>query len=154
MLRFLRWRLSIGCAVLLLVNLFVFLPAQLRGQTVTIVAVGDISLAHGVERVMDEKGRGYPLASLKPFLRSSDIVFGNLECCLATGGAKVAKKYNFRGHPRGARALREAGFSIVSLANNHSLDFGKPALAETLRHLHRQGVMSAGAGHTLQDSTR
>jgi poly-gamma-glutamate capsule biosynthesis protein CapA/YwtB (metallophosphatase superfamily) len=116
--------------------------------------VGDICLAHGVERKMVEKGRGYPFASLKPLLRRADIAFGNLECCLAVGGTKVAKKYNFRSHPRGAIALREAGFDVISLANNHSLDYGKPGLSETLANLHREGILAVGAGNTISSARR
>src|SRR5690348_832711 len=106
----------------------VVLSRSASAQKVTLVAVGDVCLAQGVERAMEERGRGYPFKALKPFLRNADIAFCNLECCLGTVGEKVPKKYNFRGHPRGAIALAEAGFSVASLANNHSLDFGKDAL--------------------------
>lgn len=120
--------------------------------SITLVAVGDICLAHNVERIMAARGRGYPFAALKPSLRSADIVFGNLECCLATSGQPVPKRYNFRGHPRGALALAESGFDVVSLANNHALDYGKPALAETLEHLRQAGVVAVGAGRTLAEA--
>src|SRR5947209_8101194 len=81
-------------------------------QRVTVVAVGDICLARGVEQRMKELGRGYPFAAMKPLLRDADIAFGNLECCLAAGGNPVPKKYNFRGRPANALALREAGFKV------------------------------------------
>jgi poly-gamma-glutamate capsule biosynthesis protein CapA/YwtB (metallophosphatase superfamily) len=121
-------------------------------QKVTFLAVGDICLAQGVEKKMAQKGRGYPFDALRPLLKQADIVFGNLECCLATSGRKVPKTYNFRGHPRGALALREAGFTVVSLANNHSLDYGRVALAETLRHLNEQKVIPVGGGRTLAEA--
>lgn len=121
---------------------------------VTLVAVGDICLANGVEKRMKQKGRGYPFATLKEQLRGADIAFGNLECVLATSGKKVPKQFHFRGHPRGARALREAGFDVVSLANNHTLDYGKEALVETVRHLRAQGVTPVGGGRTLAEAHR
>ena len=121
-------------------------------RPIRLVAVGDICLAHGVEQEMAQRGRGYPFASVKETLRAADIAFGNLECCLATGGAPVPKQYNFRGHPRGAMALAESGFKVVSLANNHSLDYGKAALSETLDFLCAQHVASVGAGKTLSEA--
>lgn len=119
---------------------------------ISLLAVGDICLAHNVERIMAARGRGYPFAALEPTLRKADIVFGNLECCLATSGQPVPKRYNFRGHPRGALALSEANIRVVSLANNHALDYGKPALAETIEHLRKAGVVAVGAGHTLAEA--
>jgi poly-gamma-glutamate synthesis protein (capsule biosynthesis protein) len=127
-------------------------PLVCSAQKVTIVAVGDICLANGVQRAMEEKGRGYPFQELKSILRGADIAFGNLECCLSTGGMPVPKKYNFRGHPRGALALSEAGFDVISLANNHSLDYGKSALADTVRLLSHEGIRSVGGGETLTDA--
>jgi poly-gamma-glutamate synthesis protein (capsule biosynthesis protein) len=121
-------------------------------QKVTLVAVGDICLARGVERKMREKGPGYPFAALKGEFKQADVVFGNLECCLATTGKAVPKKYNFRGRPENGRALKEAGFTVVSLANNHSLDFGKDALAETLASVRNAGVLPVGAGRTVREA--
>jgi poly-gamma-glutamate capsule biosynthesis protein CapA/YwtB (metallophosphatase superfamily) len=136
----------------LLVPVLLVSSAAASAQKVTLVAVGDICLAKGVEQRMREKGSGYPFAAMKSILKQADVVFGNLECCLATTGKAVPKKYNFRGHPENAGALKDAGFTVVSLANNHSLDFGKDALAETLAHVRSTGVMSVGAGMTIQSA--
>jgi poly-gamma-glutamate capsule biosynthesis protein CapA/YwtB (metallophosphatase superfamily) len=130
-----------------------FLP-QVTAATapLKLIAVGDICLARGVEGEMVRRGRGYPFAALKKTLREADITFGNLECCLAFGGEPVPKKYNFRGHPRGAMALAEAGFDVVSLANNHSLDYGKQALADTIDNLKDQGILPSGGGKSLEEA--
>lgn len=129
-------------------------PALPNGSTVRIVAVGDICLAGGVDRKMRARGRGYPFAAMRDTLRSADIAFGNLECVLADGGEPIPKKYNFRGRPIGALALAEAGFDIVSVANNHTLDYGREGLAETLTHLRRAKVIPVGAGNTLAQAHR
>lgn len=125
-------------------------PIQIR--PIRLIAVGDVCLAQGVETEMDRHGRGFPFAAMKKTLRTADISFGNLECCLASHGQPVPKQYNFRGRPRGALALSEAGFTVVSLANNHSLDYGKVALAETVDNLEKQHVTPVGAGRTLADA--
>lgn len=128
--------------------------SRLQAPSVRIVAVGDICLAGGVDRKMRSRGRGYPFAAMRDTLRSADIAFGNLECVLAHGGGPIPKKYNFRGRPIGALALAEAGFDIVSVANNHTLDFGREGLAETLTHLRRAKVIPVGAGNTLAEAHR
>ena len=151
-MRRIRFRAVLSILLLLAASLGLF--KTVTAQSVTVVAVGDICLANGVETAMRERGRGYPFNALKSTMRNADIVFGNLECCMATGGKKVEKKYNFRGHPRGALALKEAGFHLISLANNHSLDFGKPALAETLGYLRQQGITAVGAGRTMREARR
>lgn len=120
-------------------------------QKVTFVAVGDICLARGVEQRMHEKGPGYPFAAMG-LVKQADIVFGNLECCLATAGKAVPKKYNFRGRPENVRALKQAGFTVVSLANNHSLDFGKEALSETLVNVRNSGIVPVGAGMSIRSA--
>lgn len=121
-------------------------------QKITLVAVGDICLAKGVEQAMRSKGQGYPFAALRGHLKQADIVFGNLECCLAISGKAVPKKYNFRGRPENVKALKDAGFTVVSLANNHSLDFGKDALAETLTHVRNAGIVAVGAGMSIRSA--
>lgn len=134
------------------VFVLVIWPGITSGQKVTLIAVGDVCLANGVGQKMATKGRGYPFEKMKPILRGADIAFCNLECCIAISGKKVPKTYNFRAHPRGALALREAGFDIACLANNHSLDYDKVALAETIRRLREQGIKYVGAGITLAEA--
>ena len=121
-------------------------------RPVSILAVGDICLAKGVETAMKQRGRAYPFAALKKKLREPDITVGNLECCLSLRGVAVPKKYNFRGHPRGALALAEAGFDVVSLANNHALDYGKTALSDTIDHLTEQEIVVSGGGKSLEEA--
>jgi len=102
---------------------------------------------------MRQRGSDYPFRALAPRLRSADIAFGNLECSLSTRGQPVAnKRYRFRGRPANALALRNAGFDIVSLANNHTLDFGREGLADTLRHVRAAGVRTVGAGPTPEEA--
>jgi len=131
---------------------FLLACAPVVAQKVTFVAVGDICLAKGVEQKMREKGSAYPFAGMAPFLRRADVVFGNLECCLATTGKAVPKKYNFRGRPENVRALKQAGFTVVSLANNHSLDYGRDALAETITHVRDAGIVPVGAGMSIRSA--
>lgn len=96
-------------------------------------------------RVLDE-GPGVVFAGVAPVLKAADIAVVNLECAIAASGEPEAKGYTFRAPPVAASALSLAGVDIVSLANNHSLDYGPEALAETLKLLAARGVAAAGAG--------
>lgn len=142
-------RLYLSGGIVLLLMLPGVSIAQRSGtvKSVRLVAAGDIMLAGNVGQAMEKKGRGYPFAKIKSVLRKADIAFGNLECCIATCGAPLPdKQFTFRAHPRGALALKEAGFDVLSLANNHAWDYGRMALAETVRHIQDTGVKPVGAG--------
>ncbi|MCC6727851.1 MAG: CapA family protein [Chthonomonadales bacterium] len=121
---------------------------------VRVVAVGDICLSGSVARRMAAAGQGCPFAAVAPTLRGADIALGNLECALAAGGQPLPKRFRFRGSPGAAAALRAAGFDALSLANNHSLDFGREGLRETLAAVRAQGMLALGADETLAGAHR
>ncbi len=96
------------------------------------------------------RGFDYPFAATAGELHKGDIVVGNLEAPIARGGTEFTdKRFRFRTAPKTAAALREAGFAVVTLANNHMMDFGPAALHETLVHLDKTGVAHTGAGDSL-----
>ncbi|MBN1289395.1 MAG: CapA family protein, partial [Actinobacteria bacterium] len=79
--------------------------------------------------------------------------FVNLECCLSTTGSPVAgKEFCFRGPPESAAGLFSAGVDVVSLANNHSKDYGTAALVETFSNLRANGVKWCGAGNNSAEA--
>ena len=73
-------------------------------------------------------------------------VFGNLELPLTSRGTPADKPVALRGPPDGAGALRSMGFDLVSLANNHALDYGPQGLRDTMAALDAAGVTHVGAG--------
>lgn len=123
-------------------------------RPVTLVAVGDLCFAGGVDRAYDRSARGYPFAHIADVLRKADIAFGNLECVLSNRGSPVPKRYNFRGRPAWAARIREAGFDIVSMANNHTQDYGRAAMMDTIQALRSASVRSVGAGATLTEARK
>jgi poly-gamma-glutamate capsule biosynthesis protein CapA/YwtB (metallophosphatase superfamily) len=78
--------------------------------------------------------------------RNSDVAVVNLENPVTTRGAKIPKTFNFRMHPRFLRAIKDAGISAVSLANNHVFDYGREGLEDTFRWLDSAGISYVGAG--------
>lgn len=87
-------------------------------------------------------------------LRDTDIVFGDLELPLSTLGVPKDKGIAFHGSPERTADLAEFGFSVLSLANNHSLDYGYEALEETMRGLQARGISHIGAGSDLAGAER
>ena len=85
-------------------------------------------------------------AGVSSILSSADLLTGNLECSLSDQGEPQPKAYTFAAPGEAARSLALAGFDLLSLANNHAMDYGPDALLETLNLLHENGIAAAGAG--------
>ncbi len=115
------------------------------GSSITVSAVGDISLARQVVDRMEANGAGYPFALIAPLVRG-DIGLANLEGALTERGEPWPKGYNFRTPPRFASGLSAARFRVVTLANNHTLDYGQIGLLDTLAALDAAHVRHVGAG--------
>jgi poly-gamma-glutamate capsule biosynthesis protein CapA/YwtB (metallophosphatase superfamily) len=124
-------------------------PAASAGAaaSVTIAAVGDTML--GTTPVLPPDPGSY-LSAVRPVLEhGAQIVFGNLEGTLTTAtaskcGAARANCFAFRDPPGYARYLRQAGFTVLNDANNHSFDFGAAGQAQTVRSLHAAGLAQTG----------
>jgi poly-gamma-glutamate capsule biosynthesis protein CapA/YwtB (metallophosphatase superfamily) len=94
----------------------------------------------------------YPFAATHDTIASYDLVFANLECTLSEQHGETQHPKNnliFTGPPGGAESLRKAGIHVVSTANNHALDYGVRAHAQTIENLRRAGIAFAG---TASDS--
>jgi poly-gamma-glutamate capsule biosynthesis protein CapA/YwtB (metallophosphatase superfamily) len=145
-------------------------PARAAGDEVTIVVVGDVGLNPGRQTV-DPRGifkHGFqPWADTLSKIGSEingDLNFMNLETVITDrNDLPVDSKgqqhpYNFRTHPNGLKFLVSRGFNLISLANNHSMDFGVPGLKETLKHvgaLRGHGILAAsGIGMNRDEASR
>jgi len=120
-------------------------------DSITISAVGDVSLAREVVPRMEAGGGGYPYKLVHPLI-TGDIAIANLEGALTERGDPWPKGYNFRTPARFAPGLLDAGFGLVSLANNHAMDYGHVGLDDTFAALDAAGVRYAGAGRTVDDA--
>lgn len=86
---------------------------------------------------------------------SADITMVNLEFPFSTRGTKMEdKQYTFRADPSRCNILKEMGVDIVSLANNHTLDFGTEALLDTISTLNDNNILSVGAGTDLDSAKK
>jgi poly-gamma-glutamate synthesis protein (capsule biosynthesis protein) len=118
----------------------------------TATFVGDIMLARRIETRWRRAGDAdalYPFAAAAPLLASADFTMGNLECALSDRGAAMSgKDYTFRAAPPALERLKRAGIDAVTLANNHAMDFGPDALADTVLRLGAAGLRAVGGGAT------
>jgi poly-gamma-glutamate synthesis protein (capsule biosynthesis protein) len=120
---------------------------------ITIAAVGDIMLGHRAEPYLTREGPGYPFVSVLPVLQQAHLVIGNLESPISSRGTAVEnKKFTLRVAPVAVAALKAAGVRVVTLANNHTMDFGPLALQDTLKILGENDILYAGAGMNLEDA--
>jgi len=121
-------------------------PVQRPPRPATLIFTGDILLAGRVGAAIEKSGVAAPFAGVSGVLTKADLAIGNLECPLGTSGKPESKQYTFRGRPGSAAALSAAGFDVVTLANNHTVDYGRPALLETLAALRQCHIRFVGAG--------
>lgn len=109
----------------------------------SLIFVGDIMVAETPGELI---ARGEdPFQPFSALLSSHDVRIGNLECVVATTGTAEEKPYTFRADPRTLPVLKRH-FDAVSLANNHSGDFGKAAFAEQLALMDKAGLTYFGGG--------
>ena len=129
---------------------------RLSVRPLSIAAVGDVNLGDRPGTAIATYGVRYPWLSVAPVLRAADIAIANLECSVSTRGYPVpGKQYTFRGKPSSLRAMAQyAGIDIVTLANNHTLDYGRLAFADTLSYAHGYGLKTVGGGRNLDLARR
>ncbi len=95
-----------------------------------------------------------PYKYIRPTLLTCDLLIGNLETNVAPAGTgiKQPKSYNFQAPPEAIDWLNSVGMDAVSLANNHSMDYGPEALLTELNLLDAGGIQHFGAGATIAEA--
>jgi poly-gamma-glutamate synthesis protein (capsule biosynthesis protein) len=117
---------------------------------ITLKAVGDIVPGTNFpdHRLPENQGRSL-FQSVRSYLQGADVLFGNFESTL-TDYPNTAKDisrgmtFAFRTPPAYAQRLQEAGFDVLSVANNHSMDFAEPGFADTIRAIEQAGMQAVG----------
>ena len=125
--------------------------AKLACARITIAAAGDIMLGtdYPKNHLPDDDGQSF-LAEVTPVFSGADIAFGNLEGVLMDGGEPVKQCENpeacylFRSPARYAFHLSNAGFKVMSLANNHARDFGEEGRDASMAALDAAGIRHSG----------
>jgi poly-gamma-glutamate synthesis protein (capsule biosynthesis protein) len=119
------------------------------GPRVSLVFAGDSVLDADAGELIAQGGD--PFAGFASYFADADIRITNLECVVATKGSAGDKMFTFRAHPRVIPVLQRH-FDAVTLANNHSGDFGPEAFAEMLDLLRSAGLAQVGGGMNLRQA--
>lgn len=129
-------------------------PTRVPDTPVTLAFTGDVMFGRTVNTHMltTASHDPYPFTYTADFLRRFDLTIGNLECVISTLGTALPKLYTFRGDPRAYDRLLNAGFDLVSVANNHSGDYGKAAFLDELLTLPLRGITPIGGGQNTQQA--
>ena len=117
--------------------------------------VGDIMLGRGVEYMINKQGKGdfkFSFLKIASELQKSDILFANLEGPISDRGVRVGSIYSFRFKPEAIDGLVYGGFDILSLANNHMLDYQRIALEDTMNILKENNIDYVGAGFNKEEA--
>ena len=105
----------------------------------SVAMVGDIFLQESLPDSSE-------LADVIDVLKSADFAFGNLETPVSTGGEPIEKWINMRMHPDLLDDVMRMGFQVLTLANNHMMDFGELGFVDTLTHFYQRNLTYVGAG--------
>lgn len=109
--------------------------------------LGAYEKAGGIHGVVDENYR--------KIIQQSDFFMVNEEFPFSSRGtAAVDKEYTFRIPPEKVALFEEMGIDGVSLANNHSMDFGSDALLDSVETLDQAGILHTGAGENLEEAKK
>ena len=128
-------------------------PAQAKvivsnAKTVTISAVGDCTLGTDPALAPDTSfnafqivnGDSYFFENIRGILQQDDATYANFEGTLTTSEQRQNKKFTFKGDPSYANILKDGSINVVTLANNHSGDYGDEGLSDTQQNLTDAGI--------------
>lgn len=124
---------------------------SVKKDTVTVIGVGDIMMGSNYpERVLPPQHGALLMKEVEHILKNADVTFGNLEGTLLDSGGTVKTCrdpkvcYAFRSPERYVENLVNAGFDVMSLANNHAGDFGEVGRKTTMKTLDDAGIYHTG----------
>ena len=127
--------------------------ASKPNDTLTMSMVGDIMMGRYVEEVTDSHGFDYLFRYMKPYFNASDYVSGNYE---HPALAKDVSKYEeadtairLNSYGNGVEAVKDAGFSVMTLANNHMMDFEEQGLVDTIDQFENADMDYVGVGSNI-----
>ncbi len=123
----------------------------------TILLAGDVMLDRGVEDRLLKYGNGdytFPWQKIRDATKEADVFFFNHEGPMSELGTDTGKIYSFNFDTKAIEGMKYAGTDIVSLANNHALDWGSVALCDTIKNLTNGGIAQVGAGCNKEEADK
>ncbi len=122
---------------------------------ISILVTGDFCPINRIEDVVLKGDFSALLNDFFPIIQNADLAITNLECPLTDSRELISKTGPaLKASPRAAELLNQAGFNLVTLANNHIMDFGLDGLHSTLKVLESNNISYVGAGNIRRDANR
>ncbi|AOH56228.1 capsular biosynthesis protein [Peribacillus muralis] len=125
-------------------------------QPSTMTMVGDVMMGRYVEEVTEKHGYDYLFRYMKPYFADSDYVSGNYEHPALKDDASSYKEADtairLNSNKSGVKAVKDAGFSVMTLANNHMMDFEEQGLLDTIDEFKRTDMNYVGAGKNTAEA--
>ena len=124
-------------------------------QSIKILVTGDFYGGNRTDDLIESEQYSKIFNDFLPIIQGSDIAVTNLESALTISGTKIPKTGPLiKASPKTAEALRFAGFNLVTLANNHIMDFGEEGLKDTFKELEKHEIAWLGAGKNLNEAQK
>lgn len=122
-------------------------------EPVNMLFMGDVMMDSFVADNIAMFGIDYPWEDITQITNNADISVVNLETSVSTRGeTKKPKGFGFRSAPETLLGLTNSGIDLVSLANNHIMDFGSDALSDTISSLENYNIQYVGAGENISQA--
>jgi len=120
-------------------------------EPIHLVFAGDAMMDWSVKEAIHEKGPDYPFQYVREEVSAADLAFVNLETAVTKHRVKDTNQiYNFKSDPISLSGIKNAGFDLVSIANNHVLDYKQQGFLDTLQHLEQTGLRYVGGGRNKE----
>ncbi|MEU6234724.1 CapA family protein [Kitasatospora sp. NPDC047058] len=128
-------------------------PAAPRPDgSITVAFAGDVHFEGRTESRLAVKAPELPLGPISTTISDADLAVLNLETAITDRGAPEPKTYTFRTSPKALTALKDSGVDVVSMANNHAVDFGADGLADTLAAKESSPIPVVGVGRNAKEA--
>lgn len=126
-------------------------------KAVRLLFAGDVYLSDHVLEAYDAAGGidGVLSQGYQAEIQAADYFVTNEEFPFSTRGTPAPdKQFTFRVHPEKVKLMQEMGIDLVTLANNHALDYGRDAMLDTIDTLDHAGIRHVGAGKSLAEARK
>ena len=122
-------------------------------ENINIFISGDFAPTKRIEDIISREEYHLLYGDILPLIKDSDISITNLECPLIEGGNPIKKTGpNLKAKIKSIEALKFAGFNMVTLANNHMMDYGVEGLNSTIKTCNDNNIEYIGAGENIKDA--
>lgn len=126
-----------------------------KTQPISIVFGGDTQFSGSTLTAVKNHGAAYPFSYVKKDLQSADYAVLNLETSITNlpdSYRDRSQRYNFKAPASVLSGIKQSGVDLISIANNHALDYGQQGLLDTMKSINNAGLSYMGAGKTMKEA--